>query len=56
MLVVLRSLGRHRRDLAQHPFLSFLVDSQKDPADRLAFAPCLAPFVLGFSDVNVLGR
>ena len=55
MLLVIARINERKRELAQHPFLLFLANREVDPAERMAFAPCLAPFVMGFSDVNVFG-
>ncbi|WP_306360042.1 hypothetical protein [Nocardia sp. CC227C] len=55
MRTVLARIAVRKEELTGHPFLEYIADSSVDPAERLSFAPCIAPFVLGFADVNVLG-
>ncbi len=55
MMPVISHIGQHKRTLSHHPFLTFLTNSAVDPHRRMSFAPCLAPFVMGFRDVNVYG-
>lgn len=40
------------RDFEQTPILVFMRDSSIDPRQRFSFAPCMAPWVLGFADLN----
>ncbi|MBD0388546.1 MAG: hypothetical protein ICV54_19105 [Nostoc sp. C3-bin3] len=37
---------------AQLPFFEFLKNKSIDPIQRLSFAPCFAPFVMGYGDLN----
>lgn len=55
MIPVIRHVNARKRDLEGHPFLKFLEDDTVGAESRMAFAPCLAPFVMGFADVNILG-
>lgn len=49
---VLRYIEQHQAELAKSPFLSFLGDTSVEPRLRFGFAPCMAPFVMGFADLN----
>ncbi len=49
---VLLSIDHHKQEFAQHPFFQFFLNKQIDPAQRLSFAPCLAPLVMGFAELN----
>lgn len=40
--------------LDQSALMVFLQDTSMDPRRRFSFVPCMAPFVMGFSDVNKL--
>ncbi|MFD4032648.1 hypothetical protein ACFWVP_19535 [Streptomyces sp. NPDC058637] len=55
MKAVIADINQHKRRLAQHPFLCHLTDRDSDPVERMAFAPCFAPFVMGFADINTMG-
>jgi hypothetical protein len=55
MLPVITRINQLKRVQAKHPFLEFLRDESVDPVERMAFAPCLAPLVMVFRDVNILG-
>ncbi|EDY47261.1 hypothetical protein [Streptomyces clavuligerus] len=55
MRSVLAHIAQHSERLARHPFLLGLADSLRDPVRRMDFAPCFAPFVMGFADINTLG-
>jgi hypothetical protein len=37
---------------AQLPFFQFMKDQTISPIERLAFAPCAAPFIMSFADLN----
>ncbi|QSJ17336.1 hypothetical protein JYQ62_00090 [Nostoc sp. UHCC 0702] len=37
---------------AQLPFFQFLEDPNIPPAEKLCFAPCFTPFVMGYGDLN----
>ncbi|AKI98987.1 hypothetical protein ATI61_106366 [Archangium gephyra] len=49
---VLRHIEQHKAELARSPFLTFLGDASVEPRLRFGFAPCMAPFVMGFADLN----
>lgn len=52
MMSIIRRVNERKRELARHPFLA---NDEVDAEIRMSFAPCLAPFVMGFADVNILG-
>jgi hypothetical protein len=52
MKTVLQKVLRLKRDYAQLPFFHHLRDHTLPPVDRLAFFPCMAPFILAFGDLN----
>lgn len=54
MKSILEYIEQKKHELAQTPFLAFIADSSIDPVKRFAFVPCLAPFVMGFMDINRL--
>lgn len=41
-----------KRAYANLPFFDFLRDESIPPRQRLAFVPCMAPFILDFGDLN----
>jgi hypothetical protein len=45
-------VSQKQQAFARLPFFEFLRSPQVDPRDRLAFAPCFAPFVMGFAELN----
>jgi hypothetical protein len=49
---VLRTIFAAKRRYATLPFFEFLRDDSVAPRDRLAFVPCMAPFILDFGDLN----
>ncbi len=49
---VLQHIEEKKRSFAGRPLFSFVRDSSLDPRERLAFAPCMAPFIMAFSDIN----
>jgi hypothetical protein len=49
---VLLHILRRKRDYARLPFFDFLRDAALPPAQRLAFFPGMAPFILSFGDLN----
>jgi hypothetical protein len=51
MKAVMRELAQARRHYAKLPLFEFLRDDSIAARDRLAFYPCMAPFVLALSDV-----
>jgi hypothetical protein len=52
MKAVLRELAQAKRHYSGLPLFAFLRTELIPARDRLAFYPCLAPFVLAFSDLN----
>lgn len=52
MKTVLQHILRKKRDFARRPLFDHLRDTRLSPADRLAFFPCMAPFILCFGDFN----
>ncbi len=52
MKTVLQHILRRKRAYARLPFFDFLRDDTLPVRDRLAFSPCMAPFILSFGDLN----
>ena len=52
MKAVMRELAQAKRHYSKLPFFEFLRSESIPPRDRLAFYPCMAPFILAFSDLN----
>jgi len=52
MKAVMRELAQARRHYSRLPLFEFLRCESITPRDRLAFFPCMAPFILAFSDLN----
>ena len=52
MKAVMRELAQAKRHYSKLPLFEFLRDESITPRDRLAFFPCMAPFILAFSDLN----
>ncbi|MBM7116747.1 hypothetical protein [Archangium primigenium] len=42
----------NKRRLDQSALMMFVQDASVEPRRRFSFVPCMAPFVMGFSDVN----
>lgn len=49
---VLQHIFRLKRDYARLPFFEFLRDDGLAARERLAFFPCMAPFIMSFGDLN----
>ena len=49
---VLAFIEKQKQEFAQLPFFRFLLNKNIDPAQRLKFAPCAAPLVMGFAELN----
>ena len=49
---VMRELAQAKRHYSKLPLFEFLRAESIPPRDRLAFFPCMAPFILAFSDLN----
>jgi hypothetical protein len=52
MQAVMRELVQAKRHYSTLPLFEFLRDEAIAPRDRFAFYPCMAPFILAFSDLN----
>lgn len=52
MKAVMRELAQAKRHYSKLPLFEFLRSESIPPRDRLAFVPCMAPFILAFSDLN----
>lgn len=52
MRTVLQHIHRRKRRYADLPFFEHLRDESLTVEDRLAFLPCMAPFILSFGDLN----
>jgi hypothetical protein len=51
MKEVLALIATKKQTFAQLPLFEFLQDRSIDPKQRLAFAPCLSPLVMGFGEL-----
>ncbi|MDJ0716131.1 MAG: hypothetical protein QNJ54_18200 [Prochloraceae cyanobacterium] len=49
---VLALIEQKKKKFAQLPLFEFMQDKSIDPRQRLAFAPCIAPFVMSFGELN----
>lgn len=49
---ILDYIEQKKSDLAQTPFMTFVANRGIAPRLRLGFAPCIAPFVMSFGDLN----
>jgi hypothetical protein len=52
MKTVLQQILRLKHRYQTRPFFDFLRDERLTPRQRLAFFPCMAPFILAFGDLN----
>ena len=52
MKEVLTLIEQKKQEFAQLPLFEFMQDKSIDPRQRLAFAPCVAPFIMSFADLN----
>lgn len=52
MKTVLQHILRAKRDYARLPFFEHLRDDSLTARERLAFFPCMAPFIMSFGDLN----
>ena len=52
MKKVLALIENKKQDFARLPFFEYLQDRSINPRQRLAFAPCMAPFVMAFGELN----
>jgi hypothetical protein len=51
MKEVFALIKKRKQEFAQLPLFEFLQDKSIDPRQRLAFAPCLSPLVMGFGEI-----
>ncbi|MBD2346894.1 hypothetical protein [Anabaena subtropica] len=52
MKEVLAFIEHKKQEFAQLPIFEFLTDKSIDPRQKLAFAPCITPFVMNIWEVN----
>jgi hypothetical protein len=52
MKEVLAFIDQKTQEFTELPFFDFLQDKNVDPKQRLAFAPCIAPFAMSFGELN----
>ena len=52
MRTVMRAIFEAKRVYAKRPLFEFMRDETLSPRERLAFFPCMAPFILAFGDLN----
>lgn len=51
---ILDFIERKKCEYSQHSFFEYLRDQTIKPKQRLAFAPCVAPFIMSFGELNRL--
>jgi hypothetical protein len=54
MKEILALIESKKREFSQLPFFEYLRDQSIAPTQRLAFAPCAAPFIMSFGELNRL--
>jgi hypothetical protein len=54
MKEILALIESKKREFSQLPFFEYLRDQSIAPRQRLAFAPCAAPFIMSFGELNRL--
>jgi hypothetical protein len=52
MKQVMKRIEQNKRALAATELMTFIQNRDIDARKRFSFVPCMAPFVMGFSDVN----
>ena len=52
MRIVLQAIFKAKREYAKLPLFEFMRDESLSARERLAFYPCMAPFILDFGDLN----
>lgn len=52
MKEVLAHIEKKKREFAKLPLFEYMRDTSIDPRQRLAWAPCAAPFAMGFAELN----
>ncbi|MFN6566275.1 hypothetical protein [Dendronalium sp. ChiSLP03b] len=52
MKEILALIEKQKQEFAQLPLFEFMKDKSIDPRQRLAWAPCAAPFIMNFGELN----
>ncbi|MGB8700816.1 MAG: hypothetical protein WCD18_15470 [Thermosynechococcaceae cyanobacterium] len=52
MKEILAYVEQKKQEFSQLPFFEYLRDQRISPKQRLAFAPCAAPFIMSFGELN----
>jgi thioredoxin reductase len=52
MKEIIVAIEKKKQEFARLPFFEFMRDKSINPLQRLAFAPCAAPFIMSFGDLN----
>ncbi|MBH8574672.1 hypothetical protein I8752_16895 [Nostocaceae cyanobacterium CENA369] len=52
MKEILALIEKQKQEFAQLPLFEFMKDKSIDPRQRLAWAPCAAPFIMTFGELN----
>ncbi|MBV6624564.1 MAG: hypothetical protein KI793_16765 [Rivularia sp. (in: Bacteria)] len=52
MKEVLAHIENKKQEFAKMPLFEYMKDTSIDPRQRLAWAPCAAPFAMGFAELN----
>jgi hypothetical protein len=49
---ILNWVDLRKQRYAEHPLFTYMRNTQIEPRQRLAFAPCMAHFIMSFADLN----
>ena len=52
MKEIFASIAKNKQKFARLPLFQFMADKTIHPKNRLSFAPCAAPFIMSFADLN----
>ena len=52
MQQILTFIENQKQEFVKLPLFAFMQDKSIDPKQRLSFAPCMAHFIMSFSDLN----
>ncbi|MCJ8280965.1 MAG: hypothetical protein MJK14_14055 [Rivularia sp. ALOHA_DT_140] len=52
MLNIINLIESKKQDFTNLPLFTFMQDKNLHPCQRLSFAPCMAHFIMSFSDLN----
>lgn len=52
MKEILGHIENRKEEFAKLPLFEYMRDTSIDPRQRLAWAPCVAPFAMGFAELN----